>query len=422
MCIVLFPIPLPFDLIVKTMLGLRHLAFSGKLIGTRGMRTPVVLANPPRTSSVVDTAQRFHTTPKQCINPLFLLVAKQLTKGLAILSGRGFRKWWRNLPPDKKAYFIDAAVRNRWKIAASASAVSAVGGVYYTSHIQETPITKRRRFVAFTPEQFRKISEFEFEVQYELFKKHLVPSGHPLYARVVRVANQLLQGNEDIDTIHRLPWSVSVIDNPMQNAFVLPSGQIFVFSGMLQLCTNDQQLGAVLAHEMAHCVLGHGAEQVSYVHLVDMVIIVFLAAIWAIMPTDGIAAVSHWFFDKVVSLLLKLPYSRKLELEADEIGLLLAAKACFDVREASAFWSKMSLMQSEEENVEFLSTHPSHDRRSEHLDNIMNNAIELRRQCNCPALPHKDPRVLLSALKQEVEARKRDPVYREGVVVLQRPR
>uniref|UniRef100_A0A131XWL2 Metalloendopeptidase OMA1, mitochondrial n=1 Tax=Ixodes ricinus TaxID=34613 RepID=A0A131XWL2_IXORI len=404
------------------MLGVRYLALSRTLIVGRCTRTPVVFENLPRTVRLADAAQRFHTTPKQCINPVFLLVAKQLTKGLAVLSGRGFRKWWLNLPPNKKAYFIDTAVRNRWKIAASAGAVSALGGVYYVSHIQETPITKRRRFVAFTPEQFQKVSDFEFEVQYELFKNHLVPSGHPMYARVVRVANQLLRGNEDIDTIHRLSWSVSVIDSPMQNAFVLPSGQIFVFSGMLQLCSNDEQLGAVLAHEMAHCVLGHGAEQVSYVHLVDMVIIVFLAAIWAVMPTDGIAAVTHWFFNKVVSLLLKLPYSRKLELEADEVGLQLAAKACFDVREASAFWSKMSLVQSQEENVEFLSTHPSHDRRSEHLDNLMNSAIELRQQCRCPALPHKDPRVLLSVLKQELEARRRDPGYREGVVVLQRPR
>ncbi|CAN8003687.1 unnamed protein product [Ixodes hexagonus] len=312
------------------MLGLKYLALSGKQIGTRFVSSPVVFENTPRTFRLVNAALRFHTTPRQCINPIFLLVAKQLTKGLAVLSGRGFRKWWRSLPPNKKAYFIDAAVRNRWKIAASAGAVSAAGGAYYVSHIQETPITKRRRFVAFTPEQFQKISDFEFEVQYELFKKHLVPSGHPMYSRVVRVANQLLRGNEDIDTIHRLAWSVSVIDNPMQNAFVLPSGQIFVFSGMLQLCTNDEQLGAVLAHEMAHCVLGHGAEQVSYVHLVDMIIIVFLAAIWAVMPTDGIAAVSHWFFDKVVSLLLKLPYSRKLELEADEVGLQLAAKVSFE--------------------------------------------------------------------------------------------
>lgn len=298
--------------------------------------------------------------------------------------------------------------------------VCGVGGVYYFSHIQETPITHRRRFVAFTPEQFKKISDFEFEMQYALFEEHLIPATHPVYNRVVRVANQLLHGNRDIDEIHKLSWSVSVIDSPIKNAFVLPSGQIFVFAGMLEICTNDEQLGNVLAHEMAHCVLSHGAEQVSYAHLVDFALVGFLAAIWAIMPTDGIAVVTHWFFEKVVSLLLRLPYSRKLELEADEVGLQLAAKACFDVREASAFWTKMGLMSNALEDVEFISTHPSHERRSEHLDNLMNSAIELRNECRCPRLPHKDPRVLMSMLKEEVKQQESLP--KQGVVVLQRPR
>uniref|UniRef100_A0A131XDM5 Metalloendopeptidase OMA1, mitochondrial n=1 Tax=Hyalomma excavatum TaxID=257692 RepID=A0A131XDM5_9ACAR len=360
----------------------------------------------------------FHTSPQRCIHPIFLIAAKQITKGLAVITGRGFRKWWKSLPSDKKAYFISIAVKNRWKIAGYFGVVWAIGGVYYFSHIQETPITHRRRFVAFTRDQFRKISDFEFEMQYELFKPHLLPSIHPVYHRVVRVANQLLHGNKDIPEIHDVTWSVSVIDSPMKNAFVMPNGQIFVFAGMLEVCGNDEQLGNVLAHEMAHCVLGHGAEQVSYAHLIDFVLVGFLAAIWAIMPTDGIAVVTHWFFEKVVSLLLRLPYSRKLELEADEVGLQLAAKACFDVREASAFWTKMSLMGSALDDVEFISTHPSHERRSEHLDNLMNSAIELRSQCRCPRLPPQDPRVLMSMLKQEV---KQESLAKQGIVVLQPP-
>jgi hypothetical protein len=57
--------------------------------------------------------------------------------------------------------------------------------------------------------------------------------------------------------------SISVIDEPkIKNAFVLPTGQIFFFTGMLSLCDNDQQSGVILAHEMAHAVLAHGAELV----------------------------------------------------------------------------------------------------------------------------------------------------------------
>ncbi|XP_075527776.1 metalloendopeptidase OMA1, mitochondrial-like [Dermacentor variabilis] len=367
----------------------------------------------------ITRTSNFHTSPKRCIHPIFLIAAKQITKGLAVITGRGFRKWWKSLPSDKKAYFIAVALRNKWKIAGYFGVAWGIGGIYYFSHIQVTPITHRRRFVAFTREQFKKISDFEFEMQYELFKPHLLPSVHPVYHRVVRVANQLLHGNRDIPEIHDVTWSVSVIDSPMKNAFVMPNGQIFVFAGMLEVCGNDEQLGNVLAHEMAHCVLGHGAEQVSYAQLIDFALVGFLAAIWAIMPTDGIAVVTHWFFEKVVSLLLRLPYSRKLELEADEVGLQLAAKACFDVREASAFWTKMSLMGNALDDVEFISTHPSHEHRSEYLDNLMNNAIELRRQCHCPRLPPQDPRVLMSMLKEEV---KQESLAKQGIVVLQPPR
>lgn len=367
----------------------------------------------------ITRTSNFHTSPKRCIHPIFLIAAKQITKGLAVITGRGFRKWWKSLPSDKKAYFIAVALKNKWKIAGYFGVAWGIGGIYYFSHIQVTPITHRRRFVAFTREQFRKISDFEFEMQYELFKPHLLPAMHPVYHRVVRVANQLLHGNRDIPEIHEVTWSVSVIDSPMKNAFVMPNGQIFVFAGMLEICGNDEQLGNVLAHEMAHCVLGHGAEQVSYAHLIDFALVGFLAAIWAIMPTDGIAVVTHWFFEKVVSLLLRLPYSRKLELEADEVGLQLAAKACFDVREASAFWTKMSLMGSALDDVEFISTHPSHEHRSEYLDNLMNNAIELRRKCHCPRLPPQDPRVLMSMLKEEV---KQESLAKQGIVVLQPPR
>ncbi|KAL1481997.1 hypothetical protein MTO96_034095 [Rhipicephalus appendiculatus] len=219
-------------------------------------------------------------------------------------------------------------------------------------------------------------------MQYEAFKPHLLPAMHPVYHRVVRVANQLLHGNRDIPEIHDVTWSVSVIDSPMKNAFVMPNGQIFVFAGMLEICGNDEQLGNVLAHEMAHCVLGHGAEQVSYAHLIDFVLVGFLAAIWAIMPTDGIAVVTHWFFEKGCQ-------SGSSSLKADEVGLQLAAKACFDVREAK------------------------------HLDNLMNSAIELRRQCHCPRLPPQDPRVLMSVLKEQV---KQEALAKQGIVVLQPPR
>ena len=72
-----------------------------------------------------------------------------------------------------------------------------------------------------------------------------------------------------------------------------------------------------------------------------------LALLWALLPNDGIALVANWFFEQVSDLVFELPFSRHMETEADEVGVLLAARACFDVREAPAFWAKMAFLEEE---------------------------------------------------------------------------
>jgi predicted Zn-dependent protease len=176
---------------------------------------------------------------------------------------RVLRKWWRELPPNKRQLFIEWFFRNKWKIGLIFASIISLFYLYYLSHIQETPITKRKRFIAFTPKQLLAINNYEFEVQLELFRSKLLPNNHHLTQRVAKIATQLINGNSDLNQIHDHEWSISVIDEPkIKNAFVVPSGQIFVFTGMLSMCDNDQQLGVILAHEMAHAVLAHGAELV----------------------------------------------------------------------------------------------------------------------------------------------------------------
>ena len=114
-------------------------------------------------------------------------------------------------------------------------------------------------------------------------------------------------------------------------------------------------------------------------------------------------------------IILDTPYSRMLETEADIVGLQLAAKACFDVRETSAFWHKMAIIEKTEGiqfqsddikipmNIEFLSTHPSHKSRYLYLDSIMEESIKLRNSNNCPQLPLYDPRLMVEALEKYFE-------------------
>ena len=97
-----------------------------------------------------------------------------------------------------------------------------------------------------------------------------------------------------------------------------------------------------------------------------------MAVLWAFIPNDGIAFVTHWYLSRVSTLVFELPYSRLMEKEADEVGLKIAANACYDVREAAVLWGNFDLENILDENIiekayrkkgmvkpeRFISTHP----------------------------------------------------------------
>ncbi|GFR00192.1 metalloendopeptidase OMA1, mitochondrial [Trichonephila clavata] len=261
--------------------------------------------------------------------------------------------------------------------------------------------------MAFNSNQITKVLELEMDQLMENLGKQVLPADHPATKRVVNVVNRILAANADIKELEGKKFKISVINTPEENAFVMPIGHVFVYAGMLNLCINDDQLGIILSHEISHYILNHGMENVSFIHLLDLCSLAIIAVIWAVIPSDTVSALSHWMFNKCISLFVQLPYSRTIETEADYVGLQLAAKACFDVRESSAFWSKMAYLSKKFGNgpeVEFLSTHPSHESRSEYLNNIMDDALKLRTSCGCPRLTYGDPREKVSTILKETEA------------------
>ena len=77
----------------------------------------------------------------------------------------------------------------------------------------------------------KKISRQEFDGLIEEYREHILPNVHPEYTRVARVSNRILNGNKDLRQIYDKTWTVTVVDQPVQNAFVLPSGNIFISKG-----------------------------------------------------------------------------------------------------------------------------------------------------------------------------------------------
>ncbi|XP_014927826.1 metalloendopeptidase OMA1, mitochondrial isoform X1 [Acinonyx jubatus] len=341
----------------------------------------------------------FHTSPRfqAAPVPLLLIILKPVQKLFAIIVGRGIRKWWQALPPNKKELFKESLRKNKWKLFLCFSSFGLLFVVFYFTHLEVSPITGRNKLLLLGKEHFKLLSELEYEAWMEEFKNDMLTEKDARYLMVKKVVYHLIECNKDIPGISEINWTIHVVDSPDINAFVLPNGQVFIFTGLLNSVTDIHQLSFLLGHEIAHAVLGHAAEKASLVHLLDFLGMIFLTMIWAVCPRDSFALLGQWIQSKLQEYMFDRPYSRTLEAEADKIGLQLAAKACVDVRASSVFWQQMEFadsLQGHPKLPEWLSTHPSHGNRAEHLDRLIPQALKIRERCNCPPLSGPDPRLL----------------------------
>jgi len=140
------------------------------------------------------------------------------------------------------------------------------------------------------------------------------------------------------------------------NAFVLPGGKVFVFSGILPLASNDSALAAVLGHEIAHNVADHVGERMSQSIGTNIV----LYSAMALVGFLGFGPMlMHFVGSRFLDVTFGNPMSRLQESEADYIGLMMMSEACYDPSEAIQFWARMEAAKKEQEIPEWLSTHPS---------------------------------------------------------------
>ena len=162
-------------------------------------------------------------------------------------------------------------------------------------------------------------------------------------------------------------WEINVIDSELINAFCMPGGKIVVYSGLInKLDATDDELAAVIGHEIAHALREHGRERMSSA-LVQQVGILGFAIF--LSNQDGSFLSKQAILQGVAlgtTLFFALPNSREQEREADDIGLELTALAGYNPMAAVSLWRKMDA-QSDSQPPEFLSTHPSNENRIEDL-------------------------------------------------------
>ena len=152
------------------------------------------------------------------------------------------------------------------------------------------------------------------------------------------------------------PWEVHLIDDPRTaNAFVLPGGKVFVFSGIFPMVRSEAGLAAVLGHEIAHNLADHIGERMSAA-IGENILLGSLLLLSLSIPGGWFAVT--FFGDLALDLAFGKPMGRKQESEADYIGLMMMAEACYDPREAIGFWQRMNKAQ-QVQPPEWASTHPS---------------------------------------------------------------
>ncbi len=166
-------------------------------------------------------------------------------------------------------------------------------------------------------------------------------------------------------------WEVILFDNPQINAFALPGGKIGIYSGLLTVAVNQDQLATVIGHEIAHVLANHSNERLSQAQLAQT----------GLQITDIALSGSEFAQHRDVTMAalgvgvqygLIMPYGRRQETEADRIGLQLMAQAGFDPRQSVELWRNMARASMGRQPPELLSTHPSHSSRIQDLTERIN--------------------------------------------------
>jgi predicted Zn-dependent protease len=230
-----------------------------------------------------------------------------------------------------------------------------------------TSPTGRRQLTVFSEEKMEKMGAQSFAQ----IKAQTPPSRDADAIRIVNcVANAIVE---------RLPaeqrgngWEVWVFDGNMVNAFALPGRKIGVYEGIFRAARNQDQLAAVIGHEVAHVTSHHANERVSTSSTVQNMVGLAQAAAGGSQTASGQIA---GLLGAGAQVGVILPFNRKQESEADVVGMDYMAKAGFDPRATIPLWENMAKIGNEKP-PEFLSTHPSDETRKETLTERIPVAIE----------------------------------------------
>jgi metalloendopeptidase OMA1, mitochondrial len=226
----------------------------------------------------------------------------------------------------------------------------------------------RAQRLALTPDQEVKLGEEGYREV--LSKSRVLPASSP-QVRTVREVGERIERAVAIEPLRReinlhlegyhFEWEFNVLQKDAINAFCMPGGKVAVFTGLLPVTQNEDQLATVMGHEIAHALAHHASERIARQESAERKLRILSVGLGGLSEQDrrrviGVLAAGAQFGS--------LSYDRKQESEADHIGLFLMTFAGYDPHQAVAFWERMQQATAKTGRPpEILSDHPSDARR-----------------------------------------------------------
>jgi predicted Zn-dependent protease len=225
---------------------------------------------------------------------------------------------------------------------------------------QKTPYTNRSQMIFMSSKEELALGEKSYK-EALLDSKVIVGTKDAnrirnIGSRIAKVANR-----------NDFNWEFNLVENKALNAFCLPGGKVVVYTGILTVAKNDDQLATVISHEIAHALARHGAERMS-TSMVQQGVQVLGNVVLAVGAPEY-QNIFNQTYGIGTQVGVMLPYGRMQESEADEIGIYLMNKAGYDLNEALKFWENMS--NGKKDTNDFLSTHPSSATRIKDIQKVI---------------------------------------------------
>jgi predicted Zn-dependent protease len=251
----------------------------------------------------------------------------------------------------------------------------AIYGVYFwLSNRTEVPLTGRTQIVDMTTEQEMALGLQSYR---EILSRERVIDPDAEVSRKVRsIGERIARAAADVDP--GFDWEYNVVESDQANAFALPGGKVAVYTGIIPILENEDGLAVVMGHEIAHAIARHGAERIATQKLTQLGTLAVGVSVADMDPQQQRMILGALGVGAQFGILL--PFSRDHESEADRMGLIFLARACFDPREAPRVWQRMGSQGPGRRPPEWQSTHPSSETRIRQFEAWMPEALQIRQE------------------------------------------